>query len=129
MMENFSAPYLNIYWIEDMRAVLMEWKKYAAGKDFRKGLDTGLELISRKNSSKWLADLREMQVVNQDDQLWSNKDWFPRAIKAGIRQMAIIVPTDVFGNMSVNRIMENAADIGLTTHYFDSVEEAIDWLK
>ena len=128
-MENFSAPYLNIYWLEDIEAVRMEWKKYAAGKDFRNGLDTGLELIRKKNSSRWLADLRKMQVVNQEDQQWSNDDWFPRAIKAGIRKMAIIVPMDIFGKMSVNRIMQNISDIGLSTQYFDSVEDAIEWLK
>jgi hypothetical protein len=129
MMEYFNAPFLNIYWIEDVKAVHMEWKKYAAGDKFRNGLDKGLELITAKGSSRWLADLRDMQVVNQEDQEWSNEDWTPRAVKAGIRHMAILVPKDVFGKTSVDRIMEKMLDIGLTTHYFESVDEAKNWLK
>jgi hypothetical protein len=128
-MEYFRADYLKIHWNKEIQCVWMEWKKFVKGNSFRGGLDKGLKLIIEKGSFRWLADLRLLKVVDMDDQEWSNMDWFPRAINGGIRYMAILVPKNIFAKMSVNAIMEKVASRDLTVHYFESIEEAEDWLN
>ena len=128
-MEHFNSPYLSIHWNEKIPCVMMEWKKFVKGSAFRGGLDKGLELLISKGTSRWLADLRSLQVLDQKDQEWSNEDWFPRAIAGGIRYMAIVVPLDVLAEMSVNRIMERVKNTNLTVHYFSVLGEAESWLK
>jgi hypothetical protein len=66
-----------------------------------------------------------MGTVADSDQRWSNEEWFPRALDS----MAIIQPESVVANMSVDNIMEQVGDGGITTHYFDNRDEAEAWLR
>lgn len=128
-MKHFEKDYLEVHWDENIKCVIMIWKKFAKGLDFRNGLDTGLNLIIEKNASKWLADLRSMQVIAVEDQNWSNEDWFPRAIKGGIRKMAIVQPTSALTKMGVKNIMSKVGDAEIETSYFDDMDEAKSWLR
>ena len=127
----FDRPYLTIRWDQATRSVIMEWKMFVDGDGFRDGLNTGLELLVEKRASRWLADLRKLEVVTADDQKWSNEDWFPRAISAGIKAMAIVVPKSTIAAMSVDAIMKKAElqNRTLVTHYFDNVFDAREWLR
>jgi len=128
-MPYFDQEHLTVRYNEDIDAVVMEWAAFAQGEQFRNGLDTGLELVEKKRAENWLADLREMGTVADDDQEWSNSNWFPRALETNLSQMAIVQPESVVANMSVENIMEEVGDGALTTHYFDNREEARQWLS
>lgn len=107
----------------------MMWKDFVHGDPFRLGLNKGLELIEEKNASLWLADLRKMQVLSLEDQDWSTNDWFPRAIKGGIRKMAIVLPESALAKMGLKNIMNKVGGIEIETSYFSSIDEAEKWLK
>lgn len=128
-MVYFEAPYITIHWNEENKYVRMEWTKWVQGENFRDALNKGLDLLKEKKSCKWLADLRELGVVTEEDQNWSNTDWFPRALQGGINCMALVVPKKTIAKMSVNNIMAKIEGTDLVTHYFDEVEEAVNWLK
>lgn len=125
----FDKPYLAIHWDNTFQIVVMQWKGFAQGADFREGLDAGLKILSENKGRRWLADLRQLGVVTQADQKWSNEDWFPRAIQAGIKHMALVVPHSALARMSVNQIMSKVEGIGLVSHYFDSADDARTWLS
>ncbi|WP_436936284.1 STAS/SEC14 domain-containing protein [Halovenus marina] len=128
-MAYYNEDHLKVRYEEDLDAVMMKWKSFAQGDEFRDGLDTGLELVQNKKAKNWLADLREMGTINEDDQEWSNTDWFPRALETSLTNMAIVQPESVVANMSVENIMEEVGDGDLTTHYFDNRSEAKQWLR
>lgn len=107
----------------------MMWKDFVHGDPFRLGLDKGLELIEKKGSSRWLADLREMKVLSIEDQNWSSNDWFPRAINGGIRKMSIVLPESALAKMGVKNIMNEVEGIEIKTTYFSTLEEAEKWLR
>lgn len=127
-MVHFEAPYITIHWDEAIKSVDMEWKKFVSGDNFRNALDKGLALLVEKKTTKWLADLRDLGVVTEEDQKWSNEDWFPRAIQGGVKHMAIVIPKKTISKMAVDKIMEKVEGLDLTTHYFSSIEEAKEWL-
>lgn len=128
-MSYYDEPHLEVRYDSTVDAVVMEWKRFAKGDDFRDGLDTGLELVERKRAKNWLADLREMGTVAEEDQEWSNDEWFPRALQTCLHSMAIVKPEDVVANMSVENIMQEVGDEGLITHHFDNREKAREWLQ
>ncbi|PLX02567.1 MAG: hypothetical protein C0595_10290 [Marinilabiliales bacterium] len=128
-MKYFDEDYLEIHWNENGKYVLMMWKGFAQGDSYRLGLNKGLELIESKKSNCWLADLREMKVLSLEDQDWSNNDWFPRAIKGGIRKMAIVLPTSSLGKIGVKSIMKKVGGIEIETSYFPTIKEAEKWLQ
>ena len=127
-MTYFDTSYLSICWDEVGGFVEMQWKKLAKGDEFRRGLDMGLKLLTEKKSNKWLADLRQLGVVEKEDQIWSNENWFPRAYDAHIKYMAIVVPQSVFAKISMNEIMRKVNNKDLTIYYHEELVEARKWL-
>ena len=107
----------------------MQWKDFASSEEFKTGLNTGLDLLVERNTGNWLADLRKMDVIDPDDEKWSNEDWFPRALAGGVKKMALIPSEDIFNKLSVENIMNEVTGTDLVVHYFEDVEEAKMWLK
>lgn len=128
-MVHVDTPYLTIRWNKELKCVVMRWKAFVSGEDFRAGLDSGLELVRHKHSTKWLADLRCLGIVSSEDQEWSNQDWLPRALAAGVKYMAVVMPYNVGSRWSVDKSMQDAEDTPLVVRYFDNIERARRWLR
>ncbi len=124
-----NERWLTIHWDEALQAVWMEWKAYAEGEEFRSGLDAGIALLRQQRASRWLADLRLLGPVRQVDQECTNHDWFPRAVAAGIRFMALVSPQAAVSRLSVKRIMSKVNNVELSTANFDDLELARAWLR
>jgi len=105
----------------------MEWLKFASGEDFRGALTEGLDLLVQKSAAFWLADLRNLGVVAEEDQDWSNEVWFPKALQTTLTHMAIVMPQKVIARWSVDRIMQRVEGTQLVIHYFDNVDAAVAW--
>ncbi len=128
-MHHFDSPYLTITWDVPLQSVVMEWRRFVSGDDFRNGLDKGLDLLIQQRAHRWLVDLRNLGVVTQEDQQWSNETWFPRAIAGGITAMAIVLPHDIIARWSVDRIMSKVEGTRLVVHHFDALDAARQWLQ
>ncbi len=128
MTEHKDFNFLKIFWDDEARTVIMQWNRFAKDQDFRNGLDEGLKLLKNKSTHRWLADLRNLGTVTKEDQEWSNNDWYPRAIRDGIRDMAIIMPQSVLSTMSVKNILQKVSGVEISTQYFDEVQGAREWL-
>jgi len=125
----WEEPHLVIHWDDEVKCVQMEWKGFSYGELFRTGLNKGLQLVIERKTHRWLADLRKLGIVNQEDQNWSNNDWFPRALLGGVRRMAIVVPTSELAKMSVDAIMSKVDSLQLEIAYFDDVAKAKEWVS
>lgn len=128
-MIHVDEPHLTIHWDEDIGAVWMEWRHLVEGEPFRRGQDQGIEFLRQKKTHKWIADLRNLGPLTADDLKWSSDDWFPRAIGAGIRFMALVAPKKIVTKMAMKLTMSKINDERLVTAYFDNLEEARAWLR
>lgn len=124
----YTKPYLTIEWDEKSQSVIMEWKGFVCGADFRDAVNKGLELLVEKRGAKWMADLTHMGVIAQEDQKWADEDWFPRAAGAGLRFMAMVRPERVLAQMSVRRATSKVGEFEIETDYFSSPDLAKQWL-
>lgn len=127
-MSYYDESFLTVEWTESLDAVEMNWHDFAQGEEYREGLNEGLELVEEKRAQNWLADLRDMGTVADDDQTWTNEEWYPRAFDTTLSNMAIIQPESVVANMSVENIIQEVGDDKITTHIFDNRSEAESWL-
>ncbi len=121
--------FLSINWMSRGNIVVMKWKSFASGENFREGLNEGLALLREKRSANWLADLRDLGTVPKSDQDWSNTDWFPRAVAGGLKKMAIIMPKSILSSMSVRNILTEMNGKSIETEYFETEGEAMAWLS
>ena len=82
-----------VTWNRDLKAVCVESHGWANTAEPRAVLEAGIRAMRAHRGSRWLVDGRRMKVVRQEDQDWINENWLPRALGAGLRLTAVVVPT------------------------------------
>ncbi len=80
--------------------------KPISGQEFRNVLDTGAKTLEKYKAEKWLSDDRANLAMPADDTEWSKTNWFPRAVKAGWKYWALVVPTDFMGRVNMKEFVE-----------------------
>jgi hypothetical protein len=117
-----------VTWDATIRAVHIEWQGWADSTEFVALNEAGLRALMEHHGSRFLSDSRKMKVVRQSDQDWLSGDLFPRALAAGLRRVALIVPKSALAMTNVDRIADSVPATQLAVAYFATVEEAREWL-
>lgn len=127
-MAHYESDALTIEWDSSIDAVVMNWHDFAKGDTYREGLNEGLKLVDQRNAENWLADLRSLGTVTNDDQEWTQEEWHPRAFESTLSNLAVVQPESVVANMSVGDLVQEVNE-NVTSHVFDDRSEAKEWLR
>lgn len=128
-MAYYESDELTIEWEPTIEAVVMDWHAFAKGEAYRNGLDKGLELVEDKGATNWLADLRDLGTVTQEDQEWTQNEWHPRAFETTLSNIAVLQPESVVANMSVDDLVEEFGSNDNKSRIFSDRDEAESWLE
>jgi hypothetical protein len=124
-----DKPYVSIRWVSDGGWVLVEWKEWADSAEYRAAHETILMAIRENHASKNLIDATHARVVSARDQKWLIDDWIPRAVAAGRRSTAVVMPKSALGR-TISENIDKAARSGVTkVEYFDTAAGAAAWLS
>ncbi|MFZ5893345.1 MAG: hypothetical protein ACOY0T_19955 [Myxococcota bacterium] len=124
--ENESAV---LYFHPRVRIVHHQLRGFIRGEQFRTLLEEGLKLLQSRRASKWLSDDRLNAPVTPADERWIKTDWTPRALAAGWKYWAIVLPENVLGQMNMRRWIEAHGQLGVTAQSFSEPEAARRWLE
>lgn len=91
-------------------------------------LESAMRAMTDHQGSRWLIDGRDMKAIKQSHQEWITDNLLPRAIAAGLRVAAIVVPDSAEAMMNIDD-MAKAAENEIEIRYFSTVENARDWLS
>ena len=112
--------------------VTMVWKGYATSAQFRAANERVLAAIQERGASKLLGDAKEFVLIGADDQMWLASNWIPRALQAGVRKIALVMPRFYFNRVAVytvtQRLSGEFARNLVRIEYFDSRVAARNWL-
>lgn len=122
-----DTSYISISYDAASHAVLSIWKTAPTSTEFRMAMNKTIDAIRDHQTGRIVSDTRNLGAISPENQEWSNNDWAPRAIAVGYQKIAIVLPADVFGQISVEDIMNKVGD--LSFHYFNSMEEGIKWIS
>lgn len=114
---------------ERVKAVIVEWLTAPASGDYRRVLNEALEALKECHYSRWVGDVRHLGAVTEADQQWSNAVWFPEALACGLNKLAVILPDDIFNQLSIEEIIHRVESDDLSHHFFSSMEEALGWIE
>ena len=131
-----KRPYASIQWEDDFNGMSIHLQGYIPSADFREVLEKALDFLKARKVHRWIVDLSEHKVTSLDDQEWLGKNWIPRCIAAGLNQTATVLPKNVIAQMGFKRVStlidhpaeEAPVSDKVTAVYFDSVEEARQWM-
>lgn len=121
--------YATLIYRTDAKFVHHTFHKPISGESFRNVLNTGIDALTEHNAIKWVSDDRENLALPPEDTAWSKEDWFPRALAAGWKYWALIVPQNIMARMNMKEFVDSYAEQGLRIRVFSKPEEAIAWIK
>jgi hypothetical protein len=103
--------------------------KPISGEEFRRVLNTGLEIFKKNGAGKWLSDDRGNAPLPDDDIAWSKVEWFPRVVEAGWKYWALVVPEDTMVRMNLMQVTDTYSAAGIRVMVFDNPDAAMKWLE
>lgn len=128
-MGYFDSDFAVVEYDESCDAIVARLEEFEEGESFRNYMNTIIEAVEDRGTNKVLSDTSQFDAaLSPEDQGWSVEDWTPRAVDAGVDQMAMVMPESVLAEMSVDSILEATADDGINRNVFDNVEDAREWL-
>ena len=115
---------------EDSRIIHHRIYQYVYGERLKEMLLRGVSLMEETKATKWLSDDRLNAALSKDDFEWSTTVWRPRAIKAGWRYWALVLPEKVTGQMSLRKVLDDFyGDSPVTYSLFNDPTEGMTWLE
>jgi hypothetical protein len=119
----------NIFYDEEIEAVIMNWHGYATSEEFREGTEFMVKLLEESKSRKVLANVKEMILIAKEDQDWLDKAFLPKIVELGLQATAVIMPTNYFNKIAVESISYKIAQQKIVVNYFEDLQKAKDWLQ
>ena len=132
----FDKPFGTLYYDETFPYVMYKAHSYMTSQQFREMLQVQLEVYRDKKSLHpqffVIGDTRLQGVIAPKDQEWLHDYWNVEMYKAGLREIAFIVPESIFGTISMKNYTETTQTqekYSITTPMFTSLESAKEWLE
>ena len=120
--------FVKMVFYPDTKIIHHAFHQTTGGETLHAALDKGVEVLRQRGGCKWLSDDRNIGMVSQEDSDWSMFDWGPRAVAAGWKYWALVVPEEFAAKVSMSGIVEAYYDMGVRVMVFTDVDEAMEWL-
>jgi stage II sporulation SpoAA-like protein len=125
----FTVPGVaTVRWDEAGQTVHVEWDGWANSAEFSALLDAEVKALQDHRGSRLLADCRRQRILNPADQERADREWTPRAIEAGLKRFAIVLPESEMAAGHLQERMGKVPKTAMQVAFFGSVEEAREWL-
>jgi SpoIIAA-like len=118
-----------VVWEPRHRTVLVEWSGSADADEFFALLDAEVKALQEHEGLRILADCRRQGVLDPEAQDLADRDWLPRALAAGLRRFAVVLPTSRIAAINLEDRLSRLPGEKLEIRYFATVDEARRWLS
>jgi hypothetical protein len=125
----FDNQYIQMSYDPESRIIRHHYYPQLNSYYLRAGLDRGVGIMNDYGATKWLSDNRETNAHSPEDTEWINNDWLPRAVKAGWKFWALVVPETVVAQMNMVEFVQAFYDQGVRVMVFTDPDEAQRWLE
>ncbi len=120
---------------ESINAVVWEPRAFMKADEWRTPFIKGVEFMKEKIGDEpdmtWLNDTRKLKTVSLEDLNWLNANVNEPLYKAGLKKVAFVLPTNVFGRMAVKFYVDftnKRTDNQFQIKAFKEYDDAVTWL-
>ena len=125
----FNTPgTASVRWDPELKAVVETWEAWANATEFAAMLDAGVRALAENHGFRWLADCRRQRVLKAADQTLGNQQWLPRALAAGLKRFAVVLPESGLAKFNIQLHLGAAAAAQMDVAYFATADEARRWV-
>jgi hypothetical protein len=100
---------------------------YPNDEKLKKSLNQSLACIQEFNCPNIISDTRKVKGTWTASNEWIANTWFPKAIQAGLKNIAFIYPPDIFGQFAIQDLIKKTPHY--TSQIFKDLPEAKTWFK
>lgn len=126
--------YKNDYWTISHKDDLLTpiWNNNSANMTedlYKSEMENYVELVEKYQPKQLLIDCKEFNFpITPNIQEWIDNKIFPRVLLVGVKYVAIVIPSELIANLSVQQAMEEPEGAKFATRYFDNREDGTQWL-
>jgi len=124
-----KTKYIQIEYHNDVPCIYNRLLSAMSGKAFRVACEQVLELYRQLKKHHLelygLMDVGSVATLSPEDQVWLLNEWQPRMYRAGLRNLALVVPGISEGKKSGDQLLDSASQ---EVHVFETTEQAKAWL-
>lgn len=116
----------------DVPCIIGTIKEFLFSEELRAHMNKGLDLLIEKKKLHpemgWIANAKSQPTMLEEDITWVATDWGDRAIAAGVRYIAMVLPDDEIVKLSQDYFDQDFQKDGMTLKQFMDLESARQWL-
>jgi hypothetical protein len=127
-MNEFNNSAVKMKYSPENKIISGFWKKNPASNEIREAMEYTIRIAKEHQTGRLFYDPANLGTIHDNDKHWITQVFIPQIISAvGYVKIANVVPIDVFTKISRQEIL--TASSRMSSWYFDSDENAIEWLK
>lgn len=128
-IEIVDNEYITITYLPDEGIIYHTIHQPVGGQPLRDAINAGTDALEKYGAIKWLSDDRKNGPLAPDDLEWGFTHWNKRAIAAGWKYWAMVVPEEMAAAGTLSETMSDLVGLGLRAMVFTDPDKALDWLK
>lgn len=125
----YNSEWITIEYHEDLGIIHHTVHKPVSGIHLREALNIATDFLEQHHVTKWLSDDRLNGPLPQEDVDWGFNIWNRRAIGAGWKYWALVVPEQIEAAGAMQPVIENLYNYGLRVMVFSKMDQAFEWLN
>ncbi|MEO1653822.1 MAG: hypothetical protein AAFU64_09770 [Bacteroidota bacterium] len=122
----YKNDYVDITYQSTSRLIYFQWLKFVPSEKFQPIFEALGKNKVLGISDKWLIDCRAMRIISPEDQNWLLEEWLEAREDCAGRKIEIgmLMPEDLFGKLSVERLVKRMKGLYLDLAFKNFVQEA-----
>ncbi|TAE75158.1 MAG: hypothetical protein EAZ85_03005 [Bacteroidetes bacterium] len=131
-MEVYKSKYLHLAFFAEQELIEMTWLPSTdemTEEEYKQEFLNYLDIILKVRPKKIIPDTRNMFFpIVPKLQEWTNQVVFPPSLEMGLNKAAFVVSQEMIAQLSIEQTMEEHEGVKFVTRYFESKEEAKQWI-
>lgn len=130
MKTYLDQPYVTVSLDETVPSVFVNHHSYQTSEEFRLTINSGIQCFNENKANNpklgWLGDTRKQGALSDEDLKWCGETMAAQCV--GLKKVALVIPEDIFGQLSISEFVDTQSGSGMTNKMFSSLEEAKKWI-
>ncbi len=90
-MKEFDSEYCSVKYLEEESAVLLTWKKFSCGDNYRLPTTFALDLFAEQQAKYYIVDARHGFEDEKEDALWVKETLLPKMAKTSLKTVVFVM--------------------------------------
>ncbi|HEY9008071.1 hypothetical protein [Ohtaekwangia sp.] len=128
-MKNLVTKNARVLYVPELRLVELKCDGFLSYEDVATVAEYAHKMIQFYKLTKCIVNLQHIRRYAADSEEYLRNIWYGKLLLAGVRQIAFVVPEDVLGRYSMERVHTSDAVKKIRRHYFSDEASAKAWLS